>query len=77
MVVDFSRVKIFSAGLLGWLIQSQAAFHQTGGDLRLTGLSKQSNRILRLTRVFDRFQTFRTLRQAINSFGGRSLSHAA
>ena len=76
VVVDFSRVKIFSAGLLGWLIQSQAALHQTGGDLRLTGLSKQSKRILRLTRVFDRFQKFRTPRQAINSFG-RSLSQAA
>ncbi|MCZ6634884.1 MAG: STAS domain-containing protein [bacterium] len=77
VVVDFSRVKIFSAGLLGWLIQSQAVFHQTGGDLLLAGLSKQSNRILKLTKLFDRFQTFRTTEKAINSFGGRSISQAA
>lgn len=77
IVVDLSGITGCGAALLGWLINTQQTLRAIGGELFLSSLSDRMTQILKLTRLSDQFQTFKTSDQAITQLQKRSLCCAA
>ena len=57
VVVDFSEVKFFDSGHLGRLIRLHQLLSQSGGRLRVEGLSDDIRRVFDLTKLTDMFET--------------------
>lgn len=67
VVVDCSRMTGCGAALLGWLVSGQKMLREVGGDLFLAGLSDRMSRVLKLTRLNERFSTFATTDRAVEN----------
>ena len=77
VVLDLSRLKWFGAAMLGELVSNQQLLQSAGGDLRLACASDRIGKILSVTRLADRFRTFKTADHAVASFGEKTAIQAA
>ena len=68
VVVDFSRMRWFGSAMLGVLIASLTLLRNAGGDLRLTGITKQIEKILTVTHLTRIFRTLESVDQAVESY---------
>jgi len=68
VVVDFSKVKWFGSAMLGVLIASLTTLRNSGGDLRLTGITEKIDSILMVTQLAGIFRTLETVDRAVTSF---------
>ncbi len=72
VVIDFSEVQWFGSATLGVLTASLVTLQNAKGGLRLTGVTKTLESILKVTRLGNVFQKIDTVDQAIASFKTQS-----
>jgi anti-sigma B factor antagonist len=70
MVVDFSDVKFFSSQVLGLLLDARARLEVYHGELAITSLSPQLERVFRITNLDQIFTFYPDRAAAVGSMGG-------
>ena len=67
VVFDFKKVKRLNSSGLGLLIRGHDVITKSGGDLRLTRLSKSTKGLIAITNLDSLFDTFATLEEAVGN----------
>ena len=68
IVVDFAKVKWFGSSMLGVMTASLTTVRNSGGDIRLTGITKKIESILMVTQLAGIFRTLDSVDRAVASF---------
>ncbi len=68
VVVDFSNVQFLCAAMLGMLTDGLELLRQTGGDLRLVGVSGSVSKVLKISQLLETFQIWDSVEWALHSF---------
>ncbi len=68
VVVDFSNVRFLCAAMLGMLADGLELLRQTGGDLRLVGVSGSVGKVLEISQLLETFQIWDSVDWALHSF---------
>lgn len=68
IVVDFRDVSAIDSGGVGTLVAKLLSARRAGGDLRLSGVTDRTHRILEITRLLFVFHIFDTPDEAVRSF---------
>jgi anti-sigma B factor antagonist len=71
LVIDFSRVKYINSCGLGSLICALTTVRKSGGDIRLVGIGKDVERVMKITRLDSIFHIFPDITSALSQSGIR------
>jgi anti-sigma B factor antagonist len=70
LVLDLSKVEFIDSSGLGALVSCLRQAHATGGEIKLSGLSKPARALFELVRMHRVFEVFNSSDEAITSYGG-------
>lgn len=70
LIFDLSQLRFVDSSGLGLLLSCLRQVHNTGGDLKLCGLSKAVRALFELVRMHRVFEVFATREDAKRSYGG-------
>jgi len=68
-IIDLTKCEFIDSTFLGSLVVSLKKATSKGGDLRLIGFQPAVETMFELTRMYRVFDSFRTKKEAIDSFG--------
>jgi anti-anti-sigma factor len=68
VIIDFSRTELIYSAFISVLLMYNQKFKQTGGSIKLTNLTPEVKKIIEVTRLFQIFETYQSLDEAIDSF---------
>jgi anti-sigma B factor antagonist len=69
LVLDLSRLRFVDSSGLGAFISCLRKVNANGGDLKLSGMSKQVRSVFELVRLHRVFDIFATSEEAVRAFG--------
>ena len=69
LVLDFSEVEWVSTSIAGFLIIANKEIHDTGAELRLSGLGNRLASTLEIFNIAKSFRVFSHPEEAVQSFG--------
>lgn len=69
VVVNLSKVKFMNSSGLGMLIGGLTTMRKAGGDLRIANATDKIESLLVITKLITVFKHYKTLDEAIESFG--------
>jgi len=72
LVFDFQGVKFFSSQVLGLLLEARAHLRPHNGEVAITSLSPQLQRVFKITNLDKIFRLYPDLATAIQSAAGQS-----
>jgi anti-sigma B factor antagonist len=68
IILDFSETTMINSSGLGSLISALVTVRNKGGDLRLAGLAKTVDDVIKRVNLDKIFKVFETVEQAVSSF---------
>lgn len=68
VILDLERVTYFNSRALGVLSQGLREMHRGGGYLKLCNLSSVVLKLFEITSLFDVFQVYETIEEAVQSY---------
>ena len=69
LVLDLSKVEFIDSTGLGALVSCLRQAHATGGEIKLSGLTKPARALFELVRMHRVFEVFNSSDEAIASYG--------
>ena len=69
VILDLQGVTYLNSRALGIIVSSVSEMKRTGGDLMMCCLSPAVIQLFEITRLFDVFQVFDTVEEAIQAYG--------
>lgn len=68
VIIDFSKTELIYSAFISVLLMFNQKFKQTGGSIKLANLTPEVKKIIEVTRLFQIFETYSSLDEALNSF---------
>lgn len=77
VVIDLQRLHLLDSGGVGVLVAKLLTLRRRGGDLRLSGLTDRTSRVLAITQLDAIFQIFGLAEDAVQSFNAPCTPHVS
>jgi len=68
VIIDFSMTELIYSAFISVLLLYNQKFKQLGGCMKLANLSPEVRKIIEVTRLFQIFEAYPNLEEALNSF---------
>ncbi|MDH4222068.1 MAG: STAS domain-containing protein [candidate division Zixibacteria bacterium] len=68
LVIDFSRTDLIYSAFISVLLMYSQKFKQTGGTIKLANLGPEVEKVFKVTRLFQIFESYPSLDEALKSF---------
>ncbi len=68
VVINFSKTELIYSAFISTLLGYNQKFRKAGGGIRLANLSLEVKKIIEVTRLFQIFETYSSLDEALDSF---------
>lgn len=68
VIIDFSRTELIYSAFISVLLMFNQKFKQAGGSIKLANLGPEVKKIIEVTRLFQIFETYQNLDEAVDSF---------
>lgn len=72
VIMDFSKTELIYSAFISVLLEYNRKLKSKGGGLKLANTGAEVKRIIEVTRLFQIFETHRSLDEAVNSFKKRA-----
>jgi len=68
VIIDFSKTELIYSAFISVLLAYNQRFKLRGGSIKLANLGPEVQKIMEVTRLFQIFETYPSLDEALNSF---------